>query len=140
MENLIGRSAEIRILDTALQTNEAELIAIYGRRRVGKTYLIRSFYSERIVFETSGVQNLNLKDQLENFRLTLQSQFKQPIDKLDSWLHAFRTLMDILNERPPSSEKYVLFFDEFPWFDTPRSRFLAAFDFFGTIGPLVSAT
>jgi uncharacterized protein len=103
---------------------------VYGRRRVGKTYLIRSFYAERIIFETSGVQHYKLAEQLDNFRLTLQSKFKQPIEKLPSWAHAFRVLIDILEAQPKAEDKYVLFFDEFPWFDTPRANFLAAFDFF----------
>jgi uncharacterized protein len=130
MEDIIGRIAELRVLEDTLQSHEAELVAIYGRRRVGKTYLIRSFYDQKICFETSGVQHFNLRDQLENFRLTLQSKFKKPLDVFPSWLHAFRALMDILEAQPIVEGKYVLFFDEFPWFDTPRSNFLSAFDFF----------
>jgi hypothetical protein len=60
MKNLIGRENEIQILTDALQSNQAELIAVYGRRRVGKTYLIRQFYADRMLFEFTGMKESSL--------------------------------------------------------------------------------
>jgi uncharacterized protein len=133
MEDLIGREVEIKILQQALVSNQAELIAVYGRRRVGKTYLIRSIYEQNLLFEYSGVNKINVGMQLENFNATLQSVFKKnllaPIAVPENWMQAFRLLRELI-EANPSDEKRVVFFDEFPWMDNNKSFFLAAFDHF----------
>ncbi|MCK6690778.1 MAG: AAA family ATPase [Thermoanaerobaculia bacterium] len=133
MENLVGRQTEIRVLQEALKTPEAELIAVYGRRRVGKTYLVRSVYERNIVFEFTGANGVNLATQLENFALTLQTVFKLdpsvPVAVPGNWLQAFHLLINLLEARP-STEKQVIFLDEFPWLDNKKSGFLAAFDHF----------
>jgi uncharacterized protein len=129
--NLIGRASEINILEEAMQSPEAELIAVYGRRRVGKTYLIRTVYENDIVFEISGLNNMPMADQLENFSDKLTAAFNLPIEIATpkNWLQAFRQLIQLL-EPQLSSKKQVVFLDELPWFDTPKSGFLAAFDNF----------
>ena len=131
MENLIGRESEIQILTDALQSNQAELIAVYGRRRVGKTYLIRQFYASQMLFEFTGMKESSLNAQLENFALTISTYLKleTEIATPNSWLQAFHTLIRLLEKRL-STEKQVIFLDEFPWIGTPRSNFLAAFDHF----------
>lgn len=131
MNLLIGREAEISILNEALESPYAELIAVYGRRRVGKTYLIRTIYEKEIVFEVSGLNNMSLSEQLENFSATLSTAFKLPVDIAAprSWVHAFRQLIQLL-EPNLTTQKQVVFLDKFPWFDTPKSGFLAAFDNF----------
>jgi len=72
MEPIIGRKEEIIILEDALKTKDAGLIAVYGRRRVGKTFLIRNFYADRLVFELTGMYGGSLKDQLLQFSRSLQ--------------------------------------------------------------------
>jgi len=131
MDKLIGREAEIQILNDALASPNAELIAVYGRRRVGKTWLIRTIYEKRLFFEFTGLKDATLAGQLENFSLTLSSTFRLPfaIPKPPNWLHAFRLLIQMM-EAQPSTQKRVVFLDEFPWMDTPKSGFLAAFDHF----------
>jgi uncharacterized protein len=133
MENLIGRTTEIKILMDALASPDAELIAMYGRRRVGKTYLIRTVYEKNIIFEFTGANNVPFATQLENFALTLQTTFKLnltvPIATPASWLHAFHLLINLL-EAQLVTEKKVIFLDEFPWLDNKKSGFLAAFDHF----------
>jgi uncharacterized protein len=133
MEDLIGREAEIKILQQSLASNQAELIAVYGRRRVGKTYLIRTLYEKNLLFEYSGVNKIDVGRQLENFNATLQSVFKKnllaPIACPENWMQAFRLLRDFI-EANPSVEKRVIFLDEFPWIDNKKSFFLAAFDHF----------
>lgn len=69
MDGIIGREAEINILKEALNSRSPELIAVHGRRRVGKTFLIRNYYSKYIKFEFSGLHNGKLHSQLENFHL-----------------------------------------------------------------------
>jgi uncharacterized protein len=128
---IIGRQSEINLLTEVLNSPDPELIALYGRRRVGKTYLIRNVYENQMVFELMGLNNGNLVQQLENFKDDLTEMFKLPVEtaRPRSWIQAFRMLIDLLETKPTDS-KQVLFLDEFPWLDTPKSNFLAAFDHF----------
>jgi hypothetical protein len=97
---------------------------------VGKTYLIRSFYSKEIVFEWAGLHRASLKDQLQNFNRELQKRTRQSrVDPPTDWFEAFQFLERYLDGLK-SKKKKVLFIDEFPWIATPRSRFLIAFEGF----------
>ena len=131
MESLIGRKVEIKLLQDVLVSQEAELVAVYGRRRVGKTYLIRTVFEKEIVFEFAGLNNEPLSKQLENFASTLTDSFDLPVDIATSpnWLQAFRVLKKLLESHLTDTKK-VVFFDELPWLDTPKSGFLSAFDHF----------
>ena len=133
MQSFIGRNAELQIFEEALTSPSAELIAVFGRRRVGKTFLIRHAYAEQIVFEFSGVKGTKTDVQLNEFRAALVKSFdlaKRPA-KLRSWLEAFRLLSELLEKSATSvKQKQVVFLDEFPWLDSPRSSFLTAFDYF----------
>ena len=133
MQTFIGRAAELQIFEEALASSSPELIAVFGRRRVGKTFLIRHAYGKQTVFEFSGVKDTKSAAQLERFGLALAKSFglETPPAKLRSWLQAFSLLADLLEKTTPSSKKkQVVFLDEFPWMDSPRSGFLAAFDHF----------
>ena len=128
MRKLIGRKSEISILSKALKSNRPELIVVYGRRRVGKTFLIRKVYKNDIQFEFSGIYKVPLKKQLNNFHLTLSAKntnFKKPSD----WIEAFHQLSQYIDTLT-SKKKKVVFIDEFPWLDTRKSSFLPAFDNF----------
>jgi AAA+ ATPase superfamily predicted ATPase len=127
----VGRTEEKKILLKALNSHQGELVAVLGRRRVGKTYLIRSTYKGRIGFEMTGVQNSSLKEQLQNFanRLNFHIQPIIPFQRPSSWLEAFNMLMLHLNSQD-LKEKVVIFLDEFPWIATRRSGFLKAFGVF----------
>ena len=131
MENIIGREAEIKVLNEALQSPSAELIAVYGRRRVGKTYLIRAVYEKTLILELTGLNNAPFSEQLENFCLTVARTFSLPIKGINpkTWLQAFHVLMDVLEPQLNETKK-VFFLDEMPWFDTHKSGFLSAFDHF----------
>jgi uncharacterized protein len=131
IQELIGREPEIATLQEATVSPRAELIAVYGRRRVGKTFLIRTVYEQNIVFELTGLKDANLADQLENFSDTLADTFKPPIPlaRPTKWMEAFRQLTHFI-EADTRTEKKVVFLDEFPWLDTPKSGFLQAFDHF----------
>jgi uncharacterized protein len=133
MQKFIGREAELQVFSEALTSQGAELIAVFGRRRVGKTFLIRHAYGKQTVFEFSGVKDTRTAHQLERFRIALTKAFEIEIPpaKLLSWLHAFSLLSDLLEKSATrSKKKRVVFLDEFPWMDSPRSSFLPAFDNF----------
>ncbi len=130
-DKLIGREKEQAILQKAVQSDESEMIAVIGRRRVGKTFLIRSVYDTRIRFELTGLQNATLPRQLSNFTFQLGEFFgshapeKAPAD----WLEAFQQLIVCL-KKVELREKPVLFFDELPWLASRRAGFLEGLDFF----------
>lgn len=130
MGTLIGRTDEQRILSQKLISNDSELIAVYGRRRVGKTYLIRTSLKDNIIFEMTGIHGASLADQLKNFSLALGQAIKSPapLAVADSWLQAFYDLDRYLLDKLDADKPAVIFFDEFPWIHTPRSNFLRAFD------------
>ncbi len=129
---LIGRKNEQKILVKALNSSEPEMIAIIGRRRVGKTFLIRSVYDNRIDFELTGVQNHTQSQQLKNFHSLLKAQFGEqntPQKKPTDWMDAFWQLTSVL-EKKDKQEKLVVFLDEISWLATPKSGFLEALGFF----------
>jgi AAA+ ATPase superfamily predicted ATPase len=130
MSNIVGRIAEQNILKEAFENNKSELIALYGRRRIGKTFLIRECYKKSIVFEVTGLYGGRKKDQLENFtkeakKRTKDDEMKAP----SSWFEAFTQLEQYLDSLKGKSKK-VIFIDEFPWLATAKSKFLMAFENF----------
>jgi AAA+ ATPase superfamily predicted ATPase len=131
MKQIVGRSTEKEILLQSLTNDEADLIAVYGRRRVGKTYLIRNTFHKNMVFEFSGVHNATLKDQLYNFSSTLAALLKLPIPPAvpANWTQAFQMLKNYA-EPLLKKNKCVIFLDEFPWLSSAKSGFLPAFEFF----------
>ena len=125
-----GREDEIKILQNLLNNKGSEFLAVYGRRRIGKTYLIRQVYEKSIVFEASGLHEKEMAQQLESFWLALldvSTTEKPTIPK--TWLQAFSLLKIHLNHLE-SNKKKVIFLDEIAWFETPKSGFLAALDNF----------
>ena len=131
-KELIGREKEQDALLKALQSSEAEMVAVIGRRRVGKTFLVRSVYAQQIRFEVTGLQNSTLKAQLNNFYLHLKDSFGEsaPTQKPTDWLEAFYQLTDCLNKTVNFNEKFVVFLDELPWLATRKSGFLDGLSFF----------
>jgi AAA+ ATPase superfamily predicted ATPase len=133
MESIIGRKAELSLLQKIIKSDEAELLALYGRRRVGKTFLIRNAFQKQLVFEFSGIHGATLDQQLENFSEMLsKASGSLPLAKPANWLQAFKMLTDYLLS-VIKKQKKVIFFDEFPWIETPRSGFLPAFENFWNI-------
>jgi uncharacterized protein len=120
---MVGRLAEINIMQQLLTSPKAEMLAVYGRRRVGKTYLIKHVYRSNMSFEFTGTQKASLRNQLFKFAeklkefLVLPENYTPP----QTWFEAFNHLKIYL---PKSDQKQVIFFDELPWIDTPRSNFL----------------
>jgi AAA+ ATPase superfamily predicted ATPase len=129
MEKLIGRETEKQLLDDVIRSGAPELIALYGRRRVGKTFLIRQYLKSSLVFEFVGSRDAKLRAQLENFKKALGLAIGS--DKLyqtpDSWADAFSQLSHYLTPKLAEG-KSVVFLDEFPWLNSHKSGFLSAFD------------
>ncbi len=129
MEKLIGREVEKKLLDEAMRSGSPELIALFGRRRVGKTFLIRQHLEKSIVFEFVGSRDIKLGEQLENFKKALgkaagnEKIYQTP----KNWADAFDLLSYYLTPKLASG-RTVVFLDEFPWLNTHKSRFLSAFD------------
>ncbi len=128
MGKLIGRKDEITVLERALSSDRPELIVVSGRRRVGKTFLIREVYKDYIQFEFSGVHNVSFRDQLRNFHFELSRSGGSEVVPAD-WIEAFSQLRSYFDTFQSRGKK-VLFIDEFPWLDTRKSNFLAAFENF----------
>ena len=130
--NIVGREKEKDKLNKILQSNQAEFLALYGRRRVGKTFLIRQYLKKHIVFDLSGTKDGTKEHQIQHFfseyifRTGKQKETQVP----GSWNQAFDYLASFLNELPETSTKHVVFLDEMPWLDTPKSDFTAALEFF----------
>ena len=129
---LVGRKEEQKILKELLTSNESEFVAIYGRRRVGKTFLINTVYKKEIVFEITGLNKAKQATQLENFANLLNKRQHKPIylaTPPKSWLQAFYMLQDYI-EQLKYRKKYVVFIDELPWLATGKSGFLLALENF----------
>ena len=132
---MVGREKEIRELNNLYNSGKPELVVIYGRRRVGKTYLVDEVFRNRITFSHAGMSPIegeeagSLRRQLDHFLLSLQIQGMGRVAKPKSWLEAFNLLEKYLQEIDNGSRQ-VVFLDELPWMDTPRSGFITAFEAF----------
>ena len=124
----VGRKPEIDKLTTALKSDKSEFIAVYGRRRVGKTFLIRKAYEGRLTFQHTGLVKGTLKRQLLEFCASLRDAGYTGECKPQDWYEAFHLLAQFLTSAPKG--KKVVFLDELPWLDTPRSEFVSALDHF----------
>ena len=130
-KHIIGRAREKDKLAESMKSHRSELIAIYGRRRIGKTYLIREFYSKDIIFSFSGLRSGTRQDQIENFMIELRGIYGAcNDDEPKNWLQAFSILRQHLKGVKETKKKKVIFIDEFHWVDTMRSGFLPAFENF----------
>ena len=125
---IIGRKEEQQILHSAVQSENSEFAAVYGRRRVGKTYLIRETFGYKFTFQHTGLAKGNTKEQLFSFAISLRDAGYDDCPIPKSWLEAFSLLSAYLKNS--TDEKKIVFLDELPWMDTPRSNFISAFEHF----------
>lgn len=131
-QNIFARDKEIKILNNVLTSKEAELVAVYGRRRVGKTYLIREYFTNKGIYcEFVGKKDGTLQEQLENFAMAFSKTFYNgiPIKNPNNWKEALKQLTEEI-AKVPRTKKVVIFFDELPWMATPKSGLLQNIDYF----------
>jgi len=128
IQGLIGRENELHTLEQVMQREDAQLVAVYGRRRVGKTFLVKRFFNEIFDFSFVGSYKTATSIQLELFRGALERYSGCKVGKLKTWYAAFDALRYYLQSL--RKERIVIFFDELPWMDQPKSNFLSAFSYF----------
>lgn len=130
---VIGREKEIKKLQELYSSDSAELVALYGRRRVGKTFLIDRVFEDKITFRHAGlspIESSTMKEQLVHFHRSLK-QFGWGDERVPtSWQEAFYMLEDLLTEKTDKSTRVVVFIDEIQWMDTPRAKFMTGFEAF----------
>jgi len=129
MAYIIGREQEKHQLGKYVESEKPEFVAVFGRRRVGKTFLIREFFNHQFTFYFTGVENVGKQQQLKNFNLSLQKYGSKHYPMADSWFDAFVQLIDLLEKSKKRGRK-IIFIDELPWIDTPRSSFIQALEYF----------
>jgi len=126
---ITGRKAEQVQLKEYVDSDKPEFVVVYGRRRVGKTYLIREYFKNNFAFSLTGLSGSNTKQQLKNVNASLQKYGNIPYPLVNNWFDAFQQLQHLLENFSKKGRKTV-FFDELPWFDTPRSGFVSALEHF----------
>ena len=134
-EEIIGRTEEKKIFSTLLSSKSAELCVIYGRRRIGKTYLVRNYFKQAVdknFFMVTGKYKAPRKEQITHFQTELEQIFYggTRLPQLASWPKAFQQLLSAIEicVKNKPHQQIVLFFDELPWLVTQKSNFLETFE------------
>ena len=128
-QRIIGRIAERGRLDDCMEADSAQLVIVYGRRRVGKTFLINEYFHNNFAFKLTGTYGKGKGVQLENFASALKRKTNRKLGVPVNWREAFEQLRDYLEELD-EGKKQVVFFDELPWLDSQKSDFLSVFEWF----------
>ena len=129
MANIIGRKEEQYLLNQYIESGKPEFVVVFGRRRVGKTFLIREYFNKQFTFYFTGVEGVEKQQLLENFNTALKKYGKRQYPLVGSWFKAFEQLIHLL-EKSKTKGRKVIFIDELPWLDTPRSNFIRALEYF----------
>jgi uncharacterized protein len=129
MKNLIGRIEEKKAFEKIKNSNKPEFVAVFGRRRVGKTFLIKQVFNDEFAFKMTGIANTNTERQLTNFFTSYNSFALAPLENIPSdWFEAFNYLIQLIKEN--KEKTCVVFIDEMPWIDTKGSEFIQAIEHF----------
>ncbi|MDR0854159.1 MAG: AAA family ATPase [Clostridiales Family XIII bacterium] len=126
---IIGRNREKALLKSYYESQHPEFVAVYGRRRTGKTFLIKEFFDNDFFFFCTGLANGTKHQQLQVFNVAMNKYGSGEYLPQDNWLDAFIQLSTMI-ENSPNGDKKVIFLDEMPWMDTPRSNFLIGLEYF----------
>src|SRR5215207_5166647 len=123
---IIGRKDELGLLKRVKENTSSSFVAVYGRRRVGKTFLIRESFNNNFDFYVTGLFKVSLAQQLINFHAALlkHNPHADGTEPPKDWFTAFQQLARLLESGPEG--KKIIFLDELPWFDTPQSGFVSA--------------
>ena len=115
---IVGREKEIELLKGLLEEEDSQFVAIYGRRRVGKTFLIREAFNYSFAFQHTGIYGAPLKEQLSEFTESLYSAGMRKVKNLPSnWNEAFHLLERFIEKSKDTQKKKIIFIDEMPWMD-----------------------
>ncbi|MGN1245028.1 MAG: ATP-binding protein [Muribaculaceae bacterium] len=125
---IIGRKREQQILRECIESQSPEFVAVYGRRRIGKTFLIKQYFKGKFDFYMTGSYNSTLSQQLGDFQAQLEEYSGRQWAKPKNWREAFRQLKEYLSAL--KKQRVIVFIDELPWLDTPRSQFIGALELF----------
>lgn len=127
---IVARNKEISELKEIASVEQAQLVAVYGRRRVGKTFLVREDFEYDFTFYHTGLSGGSYHDQLSHFQVSLSKYGMTPAKAPENWLEAFSMLEDLLARAENPHKNRVVFLDELPWMDTKNSRFITGFEAF----------
>ena len=128
MDRIIGRKEQKAKIDAYISSDCSEFVVVYGRRRIGKTFLLREYLKDKFDFQMTGLANASMNEQLINFHAAIQKFSSVPVGYADTWFEAFHQLITLLEKSP--SQRKIVFIDELPWLDTQKSGFLSAFEHF----------
>jgi uncharacterized protein len=130
MEKFFGRQKEIQTIRRLIASERSEFLAVYGRRRVGKTMLIREAFQQKFTFRLTAIGHATKTQQLVNFHTSLKKLVSQPagLPVPTNWFEAFQQLTGFLESS--EEERKMVFFDELPWFDTAKSDFMPSLEHF----------
>lgn len=130
MDKLIGRKLEQAKLQACMESERSEFVVVYGRRRIGKTFLVRRFFKDNYAFSFVGKHEMRREQQLAEFAKELMCYSHSTfVPQLKNWTEAFDALQRLLETYNIPGKK-VVFFDEMPWMDTPKSDFVSALENF----------
>ena len=127
--NIIGRDKEKLILKNCMESGVPEFLVVYGRRRIGKTFLIREFFSGEPGFYVTGLASEKKDDQLQAWNIAIAACFGGSDNNATNWVDAFTLLRNKL-EKSKKSKRKIIFIDEAPWLDTQKSGFMTALEHF----------
>ncbi|MCQ2973451.1 MAG: AAA family ATPase [Bacteroidales bacterium] len=128
-QNIVGRKAEQEVLNSCVMSSKSEFIAVYGRRRIGKTYLIKQYFKEQFDFYMTGSLNMSKSEHLAYFNSQINKYSKSCYPLVKTWFDAFKQLEHYLSTLK-NKKKIIIFIDELPWFDKKNTKFLSNFELF----------
>ncbi len=128
---LVGRKVEQETLHQIVESNEAEFVVVYGRRRVGKTFLVNNYFKDNYAFKLTGLAKKSKSEQLANFATALNrygngEKYRKP----RTWYEAFDSLRRLLENGKKKKGKKVVFIDELPWMDSRGGNLVSALEHF----------
>ncbi len=130
MQKIVGRENEIRLLNEYVNSSNAEFVALYGRRRIGKTFLVNQLYGKKFAFAVTGILSGTYDEQMASFVEALKD-FGCDVPSIpEDWMSAFILLKNFLKTRMTEGSPLIVFIDELPSFDTQRSGFVRALGYF----------
>lgn len=128
-QTIVGRKKELSLINQYFNSGKAEFIAVYGRRRVGKTFLIRQHFRNQFAFDMTGIMEGTKSEQMTAFHTALKT-YGYTGKKNTNWIDAFFALRQVLESRIEEGKRCVIFIDELPCLDTPKAGFVNALGHF----------